>query len=121
MCETARDKMIRLAVEKTSNASNIEQEKRDDQSTCTVTLKSPGSPPKDRRKCQNDDPALDVDTSFGPRAPERHCRTSAKSPLLSLSEMSPPSRPIQLSLMLLPSVVGTLELLKHSVKKAGPC
>ena len=116
VCETARDYMIRLPIGNISNASNTEQGKRDDQRTCTVILKSPGFPPKDRRKCKNDDTALDVDTAENimhgrpPSVPAHLRDTAERLPRarysLSLSEMSPPSRPIQVSLMLLPSVVG---------------
>ena len=116
VCETARDYMIRLPIGNISNASNTEQGKRDDQRTCTVILKSSVFPPKDRRKCKNDDPALDVDTAENvmhgrlPSVPTHLRDTAERLPRarcsLSLSEMFPPSRPIQVSLMLLPSVVG---------------
>ena len=130
MCETVKDYLIRLAIGNTSNASNTEQEKRDDQSTCTVILKSPGSPPKDRRKCKNDDPALDVDTAenimhgrppsvlahLGDTA-ERLPRARCSLSLRDVSTVS--AHPTRSDVVAICG--GYLELLKHSVKKAGPC
>ena len=131
-CEIARDYMIRLAIGNISNASNTEQEKRDDQRTCTVILKSSGFPPKDRRKCKNDDPALDVDTAENimhgrlPSVPAHLGDTAERLPRarcslsLSLRDVSTVSaHPTQSDAVAICG--GYLELLNHSVMKAGPC
>ena len=126
MCETVKDYLIRLAIGNTSNVSNTEQEKRDDQSTCTVTLKSPGSQLKDRRKCKNDDPRVGRGycgehyarkTSFGPRASaERLPRARCSLSLRDVSTVS--AHPTQSDAVAICGVY--LELLKHSVKKTSP-